>query len=84
MVKMILTKEAINDLVRMDRFLFNRFDKHFDKIAGNPAGKHMKHGLPFYKEEVGQGRIVYKVENDTIFVLRCFASHKEYEKWYKS
>jgi mRNA-degrading endonuclease RelE of RelBE toxin-antitoxin system len=80
MVKIIFSKEAISDLDRMDRHLFNRFDKHFDKIVDNPIGRHMKHGLSFQVDEVGQGRIVYKVENNTIFVLRCFASHKDYEK----
>jgi mRNA-degrading endonuclease RelE of RelBE toxin-antitoxin system len=74
---------AIADLTKMDRAQLALFGKHIDKIANNPLGRHLKHGLPYFVEEVGQGRIVYRFVNDTVIVLRCFASHKDYEKWYK-
>lgn len=45
-----------------------------------PPRMHMKFGLPFQVDEVRQGRIVYQMENEMLFVLRCFAKHKEYEK----
>ena len=83
-MKVDIGEQAITDLKKMDRSQLVLFGKHIDKIADNLARRHMKHGLPYFVDEVGQGRIVYQVVNDTIFVLRCFASHKDYEKWYKS
>jgi mRNA-degrading endonuclease RelE of RelBE toxin-antitoxin system len=83
-MKVDIGEQAIADLQKMDRAQLVLFGKHIDKIADNPSGRHMKHGMPYFVEEVGQGRIVYRVVKDTVFVLRCFASHKEYEKWYKS
>ncbi|VVB99261.1 Uncharacterised protein [uncultured archaeon] len=45
----------------------------------------MKCGLPYLVEEVTkQARIIYQAESDKLFIFRCFANHKEYEKWYKS
>ena len=46
-----------------------------------PPGRHLKFGLAYNIEDVGQGRIVYQVKNDTIYIIRCFSTHKEYEKW---
>ncbi len=46
-----------------------------------PPRKHLKHGVPFFKENVDQGRIAYQVEGDTIYIVRCFKHHKEYDKW---
>ncbi len=83
-MKVDIDELAKVDLKKMERAQLVLFGKHIDKIADNPSRRHMKHGLPYFVDEVGQGRIVYQVVNDTIFVLRCFASHKDYEKWYKS
>jgi mRNA-degrading endonuclease RelE of RelBE toxin-antitoxin system len=83
-MKVNIGEEARRDLKKMEHVQLLLFGKHIDKIANVSPGRHLKHGILFYVEEVGQGRIVYQVVNDTIFVLRCFASHKEYEKWYKS
>ncbi len=83
-MKVEIGEQAKSDLKKMERAQLISFGKHIDKIADNPPGRHMKHGLPYFVSEVGQGRIVYRAVNDTIFVLRCFTSHKDYEKWYKS
>jgi mRNA-degrading endonuclease RelE of RelBE toxin-antitoxin system len=83
-MKVVFDEDARRDLKHIDRSQLVLFYDHVKKIAGRPPVRHLKHGLPFYVEEVGQGRIVYQVGSDTIFVIRCFASHKDYEKWYKS
>ena len=45
----------------------------------------MKHGLPWFVEKITkQARLVYRLENECLHVLRCFATHKEYERWYLS
>lgn len=83
-MNVVFDEDARRDLKKIDRSQLVLFYNHVKKMAGRPPGRHLKHGLPFHVEEVGQGRIVYQVVSDTIFVLRCFASHKDYEKWYKS
>ncbi len=79
-----LLEQAKNDLNEMDSSVYENFSKHLRKIAETPFQRHLKHGLSFYVEEVGQGRIIYTIENDTIFVERCFTKHKDYENWYRS
>lgn len=60
------------------------FDKHFTKIENMPPRRHMRLGIPYNVEEVGQGRIIYDIRGDDAYILHCFRTHKEYEKWYKS
>jgi mRNA-degrading endonuclease RelE of RelBE toxin-antitoxin system len=83
-MKIVFDEDAHRDLKHIDRSQILMFYNHAKKIAEKPPGRHLKHGLPFYVEEVGQGRIVYQVKNDTVFIIRCFATHKDYERWYKS
>jgi phage-related protein len=40
--------------------------------------KHME------KNVTKQARIIYNVKGDQTYILHCFKSHKEYERWYKS
>jgi hypothetical protein len=69
----------------MDGSIVKIFLKHFDKISEIPPRRHLRFGLPFNVEEVTkQARFTYDNENNTIIILRCFSTHKEYEKWYKS
>ncbi|MEK6957541.1 MAG: hypothetical protein AABW99_00985 [archaeon] len=69
----------------MDSTLRVMFLKHAEKIASGSEQRHMRFGLPFYAEEVTrQARLVYNFEAGSLFIVRCFATHKEYEKWYKS
>lgn len=82
--KVDFDEDALKDLEAMDGSVFDHFNKHFDKMAKKPPRRHLKHGVSFHTEEVGQGRIVYDMRNDTLYIVRCFTAHKEYEKWYKS
>ena len=79
-----LSENAEKDLDAMDGAQRELFIKHVEKISKMPPRRHMRFGLPFNVEEVGQGRIIYNFENEILFILRCFSIHKEYEKWYKS
>jgi len=41
----------------------------------------MKYGLLYHKENVTtQARLIYDISDETICIIRCFATHKEYEK----
>jgi hypothetical protein len=75
------TQEADADIDAMENSVYLQFRKHLDKILVQPPRKHARHGLPFFTENVGQGRIPILISKDTIIVVRCFEHHKEYDKW---
>jgi mRNA-degrading endonuclease RelE of RelBE toxin-antitoxin system len=79
-----LYEMAEKDLDATDNTTYSLFNKHIDKISRLPPRRHLKFGMPFNVEEIGQGRIVYNIKDETLFIIRCFSTHKEYEKWYKS
>jgi len=84
--KIIIRPDAQKDLTKIDNNLRIMFFKHFSKLSENfhPA-KHLNHGLPYFVEKVtDSARFPFSINNDTIYILRCFKNHKEYEKWYKN
>jgi mRNA-degrading endonuclease RelE of RelBE toxin-antitoxin system len=84
-MKIIFEKRATDDFLSFDRQLQEFFRKHIDKLQNMPPRRHLRYGLPFHVEEVTkQARLVYNEEGDTLYVIRCFATHKEYERWYQS
>lgn len=85
LLKVIFSENSEKQLDKMDSATRARFIKHVEKISQNMPKKHLKFGLPFNVENITkQARMVLEIEEDSITVLGCFATHKEYEKWYKS
>ena len=85
--KIEFKNKADEDFLKIDGNLRKFFSKHLEKVATMPPRRHLKHGLPFFVEEVTkQASLVYELEDETqtLFVVRCFALHKDYEKWYQS
>jgi len=82
-IKFLVTAEK--ELEKIVNPLNKQFGKHIEKIiTSDETTKHLKHGLPYFIENVTkQARIVYYFEEETIYVLHCFKTHKEYERWYK-
>ena len=81
----IFTPKAEEDLDKIDNSLRVLFIKHAEKLLNDPIGKHLKHGLEDFVEKVTkEARMPYKIEGDTIYLLRCFTTHKEYQKWYET
>lgn len=80
----VLSDKAKNDLRKMDEKSARVFAKHIDKIAGLPPRRHLRHGLPYNVDEVGRGRLVYEHKGGTLYIIRCFTNHRNYEKWYES
>ena len=73
------------EFLNLDKELQIFFKNHLRKLSEMPPRRHMKFGVPHHVEDVTkQARLVYDVSDDTLFVIHCFASHKEYEKWFKS
>ncbi len=84
-MKILFFESAEKELEKLDKATNMLFGKHIEKIALMPPRRHLKFGLPFNVEEATkQARIVYKIEDETISIIHCFSTHKEYEKWYKS
>lgn len=81
----IVSEKAEAQLDAMDNELRIKFIKHMDKIQVMPPRRHLQYGLPFNIEDVTrQARLVYSIQDKNITVVRCFATHKDYEKWFKS
>ena len=84
-MEVFFSEKAEKELDEMDKKLRLLFLKHAEKMAKIPPRKHLKFGLPFNVENVTkQSRIVYGREGGKIYILHCFKTHKDYEKWYKS
>ena len=80
-----LSTAAERDMDRIDQYLRKIFYSHFKKVQRMPPRRHLLFGLPFNVEKVtSNARFVYTIDGGTLSVQRCFATHKEYEKWYKS
>jgi mRNA-degrading endonuclease RelE of RelBE toxin-antitoxin system len=79
------SEDAEASLDRMDEQLRILFFNHVEKISNIPPRRHMKFGLPYNVEKVTKkARMVYQINDGILYVLRCFQTHKEYERWYKS
>ena len=84
-MKIILEEQAQKDFNSLEKALQGFFRRHIDKLQGMPPRRHMRHGLPWHVEDVTkQARLVYNERGGTLFIIRCFAAHKEYERWYQS
>ncbi len=80
-----ISQKAEDDLDSMDPNLRQIFLKHMEKLNEMPPRRHMRFGLPFFVQDVTrQSRLIYFIKGQVIFILRCFSSHKEYERWYLS
>ena len=79
------TEEAQTDFLSLDKQLQLFFKNHIDKLQKMPPRRHLQKGIPYFMEDITkQARLVYTVDENAFFVFRCFATQKEYEKWYKS
>jgi len=84
-MKPAYSEHSLSDLEKMDNSTRKQFINHVEKILESLHQRHMRFGMPFHVEEVTrQARLVYNFDAEALFILRCFATHKEYERWYKS
>ena len=84
-MKIIFEEKPQKDFNSLEPKLQGFFRVHIDKLQGIPPRRHLKHHLPWHVEDVTrQARLVYNERNDALFVIRCFATHKEYQRWYQS
>ncbi|HII38508.1 TPA: hypothetical protein HA318_00705 [Candidatus Micrarchaeota archaeon] len=88
-MKIVFSEEAQQDFCSLDGQLKQFFQSHFKKLLSLPPRRHLQHGVPHHAEDVTrQARLVFDVEDNAtapiLWVVRCFATHKEYEKWFRS
>ena len=84
-MEIIFSDSAKREMEDLEQVLQYLFIEHHELMQRGFHRKHMKYGIPCHVEKVTrQARIVYNIKGDLIYVLHCFANHKEYERWYKS
>jgi len=77
--------DSLKDLQKFEKQLQAFFIRHVEKLQKMPPRRHMRHGLPWHVENVTQqARLLYKEKEGVLQIVRCFATHKEYERWYNS
>ncbi len=79
--QVFLHDDAAESLDKMDSSIKERVIRRIARMREESAGRHMKYGLGFFVEELGQYRIVYACDEDTK-IIYFIGDHKEYEKWY--
>ncbi|MBI5224856.1 hypothetical protein HY989_03215 [Candidatus Micrarchaeota archaeon] len=78
-------EQAKEDLKAMDSQTRDLFISHAEKISKIPPRRHMRLGLPVNVENVTkQARLIYQMGESVLYIIRCFETHKEYERWHKS
>lgn len=81
MMEVCVSEKAKKDLEAMPKILRGSFLAHLEKIPKIPPRKHMKYGISCpVEKDANQARLIYQIDADKLFVLRCFSSHKEYER----
>ncbi|MFB3764049.1 MAG: hypothetical protein ACE14P_02235 [Methanotrichaceae archaeon] len=84
-MELIFSETARKELADLEQELKSQFIRHLEKMLVSPPRKHMKHGIPCHVEKVTrQARIIYNIKGTQIYILHCFATHKDYERWYNS
>ena len=84
-MELIFSDSGKLEIENLEQELKSIFIKHLERMQSSPLRKHLKHGMPCHVEKVTrQARIVFDIREERIYILHCFASHKENERWYKS
>ncbi|MCX6773904.1 MAG: type II toxin-antitoxin system HigB family toxin [Candidatus Micrarchaeota archaeon] len=67
---------------RLDNSMKKRVMKKILQLQQDIQARHLKKGLDFYVSEMGQYRLIYKInESAKTKTLYFVGTHKEYEKW---
>lgn len=82
-MKLIYSEKAGKELEEMDKSISDKFRQHLEKLLNMPPRRHLKFGVPYNVEDITkQARMVYELDGDVFYVMRCFKNHKEYKQWY--
>ncbi|MFH0922834.1 MAG: hypothetical protein V1811_02130 [Candidatus Micrarchaeota archaeon] len=79
------SNEGREDFLHLEKQHQIFFKRHMEKLLAMPPRRHLQRGIPYHVENVTkQARLVYDIQGETLYVNRCFATHEEYERWFKS
>lgn len=83
MPKLEITPPAREEYRRLDGSVKAIFAKHIKQLEAAAPRKFLHSGMRYSVEIAGQGRIVCAPNGEVLEILHFFATHKEYEKWYR-
>lgn len=70
---------------RFDKAVKLRILKKLEQLKRKDDSRHLSHGLPYFVEEVGGYRLVFKLDAKARVKTVCFiGGHKQYRAWYLS
>lgn len=72
MYKLEWTKRALSDLKDFDNFTLQRIVKKINELSISPFSKDIKRlkGARGYRLRVGDYRVIFDIEKDSIFILK--------------
>lgn len=77
-------EDAKKQILELDFSIREQILKRIKRMESGPAGRHLKYGLPYCIEEIGQYRIAYTSnEQSKEKIIYFVGNHKDYEKWFK-
>jgi len=79
----LFEEEAERTLGKMDKSVRQRILKKAIQLESDDStSRHLRHGLPYFVEEVGGYRIAFAIRDKQKLVL-FVGDHKQYERWYR-
>ena len=80
----VFSEQGELDFGQLEPGMRRLFKAHMEKLLRMPPRKHLRLGRPFFCEKVtGQTRLIFRLEGESLRAVRCFSTHKEYEKWFR-
>ena len=82
MFKISWTKRALEDLDKLEKPISTRIINKISKLLENPYNLDIKRlkGITGYRLRVGDYRVIFDIEKDTIFILNVGHRRNVYER----
>ncbi len=66
---------------KLDNSIQIKILKKIKKMQNLPPGRHLKKGIDYFVEEIGQYRVAYRLKSKNHKKIYFVGTHKDYEKW---
>ncbi len=67
--------------LKLDNSIQIKILKKIEKLQYLPPGRHLKQGIDYFVEEIGQYRVAYNLKSKNHKKIYFVGTHKDYEKW---
>ena len=76
------TKKALDNLYELDNFISQRIAKKINELSINPFFNDVKRlkGIHGYRLRIGDYRVIFDIEGDSIFILKIGHRKNIYKK----